>query len=155
MEKAELQTTGILAEPCFFMEPIPNRSNVCVRETNIYIVESETNRSRQKLNKSLTGGWSVRHYVVPRARARTHTHNRTIDVASFPVIRSIQPTKRVNETADVTLVRDNQEAEKQGRRILEWSYRSSVKNWNAYLSFELTATVPPLVRIQSVLIYVL
>jgi len=88
-------------------------------------------------------------------RARAHTHNRTIDVASFPVIRSIQPTKRDNETADVTLVSDNREAEKQRRHILEGSYRScSVKNCNAYLSFELTATVPPLVRIQCVLIYV-
>ena len=54
-----------------------------------------------------------------RTHAHTHTHNRTIDVASFPFIGSIQSTKRDNETADVTLVRDNQKAEKQGRQILE------------------------------------
>jgi len=53
-----------------------------------------------------------------RTHTHTQTHNRTIDVVSFPVIRSIQPTKRDNETAEVTLVRDNQETEKQGRQIL-------------------------------------
>jgi len=47
MEKTELQKTGILTEPCFFTEPIPNRCNVSVRETNIYSMESQTDRSRQ------------------------------------------------------------------------------------------------------------
>ena len=126
----------ILAEPCYFTEPIPNRRNVCERETSIYSVESETDRSRQNIAQKLD-----RRLTCPalccsvRARTRTHTHNRTIDVASFPFIRSIQSTKRDNETADVTLVRDNQKAEKQGRQILEWSYRScSVTNCDAYLS---------------------
>ena len=120
MEKAKLQKTGILAEPCSFMEPIPYRCNVSVRETNIYIVKSETDRSRQntaqKLDRRLT---CPALCCSARTQTHTHTHNRTIDVASFPVIRSIQPTKRDSETADVTFVCDNREAEKKGRQILE------------------------------------
>jgi hypothetical protein len=128
MEKADLQKIDILADPCIFMEPIPNRCNVNVRETSIYSVESENDHSRQntvqKLDRRLTCPalcCSARTHTNTRTNARTHTHNITIDVASFPVIRSIQPTKRDNETSDVTLVLDNQEAEKQGRQILELS----------------------------------
>jgi hypothetical protein len=61
----------------------------------------------------------ARTHTHTHTQAHTHTYNRTIDVASFPFMRSIQPTKRDNETADMTFVRDYQEAEKQGRQILE------------------------------------
>jgi hypothetical protein len=82
-----------------------------------------------------------------RARTHTHTytHNRTIDVASFPFIRSIQPTKRDNETADVTLVHDNQKPE--NRDVKFWSDPTEVV-------LQRTATIRPLIRIRSVLIYI-
>jgi len=71
MEKAELQKTGILVEPCSFTEPIPKRCNVSVRQTDFYIVESETDRSHQNTAQKLE-----RRLTCPAlcCSARAHTH---------------------------------------------------------------------------------